>query len=327
MKTVFLTILFFFNLSFAFAFPNIQATVNNGSWTSNATWNLSRNPTNGDTVTIPAGITVQINSNVNTPGNGLYIIVYGTLKFNGGGSKLSISSLSWVVVEAGGVITSTGSPSTILSIGGNTDFTGSDAPIIGPQYANNSTGNGFKPIVPLPVKFTSFNVSYNNHSIVIQWSTAEELNAKDFTIEKSTDGKNWNNIAVVKAKGNTNYTSDYSYTDNDINAQVVYYRIKETDITGELMYTSIKSIKADQSNQLNIGISSIGNGKVLIQFSSEVKGTLLVQYISLSGQVVTKQEISNPISQQILINNSLHGNYFISITNDQGIHIAKQVIL
>src|SRR6059058_5978449 len=115
MKTAFLKMVSFFALTCSFASPNINAIINNGSWTSNGTWNLNRNPNNGDTVTIPAGITVQINSNINTPGNGLYIIVYGTLKFNGGGSKLNISSLSWVVVEVGGMITSTSSPSQTLS--------------------------------------------------------------------------------------------------------------------------------------------------------------------------------------------------------------------
>jgi hypothetical protein len=328
MKTSFLTLIAFLSLTSSFASPNIKATVNNGSWTSNATWNLNRNPSNTDTVTIPAGITVQINSNINTPGNGLYIIVYGTLKFVGGGSKLDISSLSWVVVEAGGLITSTGSPSQTLTIGSNTDYSGNGAPIVGPQYANSTTGNGFLPfIITLPVKFNSFSVSHKGNNNFIQWSTSEEINAKDFTIEKSIDGISWNTIGVIKATGNTNYTSDYSFSDNNINSAVNYYRIKETDLTGELTYTSIKSIKSDLQSQLNISISSMGNSKILLQFSSEVKGVLAINYISLSGQILAKQEINNPAAQQILSNTSLHGNYFISVTTEQGQHLTKQVIL
>ena len=328
MKTAFLTIVLLSTVLHTVAAPNIKAIVNNGSWTSNAAWNMNRNPSDGDTVTIPAGMTIQINSNINTPGNGLYIIVYGTLKFNGGGSKLDISSLSWVVVEAGGIITSTGSPSQTLKIGANTDYQGNDAPIVGPQYANSTTGSGFFPfIVTLPVKFNSFTVSHKGSNNLIQWSTSEEMNAKDFTVEKSIDGKNWNNLVVIKANGNTNYNSDYSFSDNNINAPVYYYRIKETDITGGLTYTSIKSITTNQESQLNITISSMGNNKILLQFSSEIKGAIAINYISLSGQIVAKQQINNPAAQQIVSNTSLHGNYFISVTTEQGQHLAKQVIL
>jgi hypothetical protein len=327
MKTAFLTIMSFFTLTCSFAAPNINGIVNNGAWSSNTTWNLNRIPTNGDTVTIPSGVTIQINSNINTPGNTLYIVVYGTLKFNGGGSKLDISSLSWVIVEAGGVITNTGSSSQTLTLGSNIDFTGTDAPVVGPQYANSTTASGFMPITPLPVKFTGFNVAYNNHTAVIKWSTSEEINAKDYTIEKSLDGRNWNNIGVIKATGNTNYTTDYSYNDNNLNSAVNYYRIKETDITGEFTYTSIKSIKTDLQSQLNITISSMGNNKLLLQFSSEVKGVIAINYISLSGQVLAKQEINNPAAQQVVSNTSLHGNYFISVTTEKGQHLTKQVIL
>src|SRR2546423_3221275 len=149
---------------------SIQAILNNGSWTSNSTWSLNRTPVNGDTITIPVGVTVTINNNINMGSSTLYINVYGTLRFVGGGGKLTISGSSSVIVDAGGVINSTGSPSQTLQIGSNTVYQGNQVPVLGPEYANSTTGNGFLPFTALPVKFISFALTRQDNSILVQWS-------------------------------------------------------------------------------------------------------------------------------------------------------------
>jgi len=189
MKKVNLLVAFILIFYSSFA-GSIQAIQNNGSWTSNSSWDMNRNPIDGDTVIIPAGITIIITSNLNLSANTMRIIVYGTLKFNGGGAKLAMSGFSSVVVEAGGLLTSTGNPSQTLNIGTQTVFTGNDIPVVGPQYANNTTGNGFVPFIILPVKYLSFTLSYTSSIVLVQWSTAEEVNALKYEVERSVDGIN-----------------------------------------------------------------------------------------------------------------------------------------
>ena len=253
----------------------------------------------------------------------LIIDIFGTINFTGS-HRILLGNSSVIYVY--GNITKVGGVNDFIQIGAIHIWDQTDGNVIGPKYATSATGS-FVPFVPLPVKFISFTVIYTNHSALIQWSTAEELNAKDFTIEKSIDGLNWIDYAVIKAVGNTNNESDYSYSDKNINSSVQYYRIKETDFTGQITYTSIKSIKTNDASTLNIIISSMGSNKVLIQFSSEIKGQVQIQYISLAGQVLTKQILNNPLGQQIISNSSLHGNYFISVITEQGQHLTKQVIL
>src|SRR5689334_18645591 len=103
MKKVKLIVAFILIFYSSFA-GSIQAIQNNGDWTSNSSWDQNRNPTNGDTIIIPSGITIVISTNLNFPANTMRIIVYGTLKFSGGGAKLTISNLSSVVVEPGGLL-------------------------------------------------------------------------------------------------------------------------------------------------------------------------------------------------------------------------------
>src|SRR4051812_1180558 len=213
MKKVKLTVVFILIFYSSFA-GSIQGIQNNAQWTSNSTWDLNRNPADGDTIIIPAGITVLINSNINLSTSTMRVIIYGTLMFTGGGSKLAINSISEIIVEAGGVVTSTGSASQTLKIGSNTVFDGTDVPVVGPQFANNTTGNGFTPFISLPVKFLGFSLSLNSHDVLVQWTTAEEINAFQYQVERSTDGNVWTVAGIVSATGNTFTTHNYLFNDH-----------------------------------------------------------------------------------------------------------------
>lgn len=309
-------------LSFIFSYATpITATQNNAVWRTNNTWDKNRVPQNGDTIVIPSGKTVIVNSWETL--NNVYVKVYGTLKFQNLLSGLQLNSLSSISVFNGASIQATLDYLQYIFIGNAIVF--SNGKILGPQTANSTTGNGFASFSPLPVKFVGFTVSLKNSNAFIQWSTAEEINANMYEVEKSIDGTNWNTVAYVAAAGNSLALNNYSFTDKNVSARVVYYRIKEVDNDGSQSYTAIRSLRVEQALFSDIKIASVQN-KVLLQFSQEVKGNVLVRFVSLSGQVVDQQTITNPVGQ-IVLSSRFTGNYIISISNGQDINAAKQVIL
>ena len=323
MKPFILTSILLLSLIYANAAP-IKA-INNGDWNTPSTWDLGRVPTNGDVITIPAGITVTISSNINTPGNTLTIDINGTLTFAGGGAKLTISSTSSIVVNAGGMINSTGSPSQTLKIGSNTVFQGNQSPITGSQYANITTGNGFVPFFPLPVKFISFSLAVKNNNVLIQWSTAEETNSSSYEIERSMDGATWSTITTIAAAGNSSTIRNYSYTDYYTIQNKVFYRIKQNDIGGNYTYTSIKELKSDNKSA-DIKIASNGQSTLILQFPKMINDKLQVRIVSFSGQILSIKELNQPFGQ-ILLNTNIKGNYIIFITNFKDINVANKVLL
>src|SRR6185295_13576937 len=64
-------------------YAGTMQAVGSGNWTAAATWSKGRVPTDNDTITIPAGITVTVDI-VTASYSHLLIIVNGTLYFNGG---------------------------------------------------------------------------------------------------------------------------------------------------------------------------------------------------------------------------------------------------
>lgn len=325
MKKFYLFILSVVLFNVSFSAPVITVT-SNGYWNSIATWNLNRLPQVGDTIVIPGGKTVTINDDQNFNGF-IYLKVLGTLKFQNNNSTLSIESPSVIMVIYGGEISGAGSPSQKIRYNNSIIFDGNDTPILGPQIASAST-NGFTAFAssPLPVKFVGFTVTSKNNNALIQWSTSEEINANTYEVERSADGSNWTTIAYVTAIGNSSAVSNYSFIDKNLSAKIVYYRIKEVDLDGKTTRTAIKSIRTDViSTASNIKIASIQN-KVLLQFPQEIKGGLVVRFVSMNGQLVDQQTINNPVGQ-IVLNSKVTGNYVISVSNGQDINTAKQVIL
>jgi hypothetical protein len=171
-------------------------------------------------------------------------------------------------------------------------------------------------------------LSLETTDVLIQWSTAQEINSATYEIQKSVDAKSWNTIAYVMAAVNASSTSSYSYKDKELTSSVVYYRIKEVDQNGSTTYTFIRSIRTEASAlNNNIKIAS-SQHTVFIQFQLQVKGNVMIRFISLSGQVITQQEVNQPVGQLTLnANSNLKGNYIVSVSNGQDVAIAKQIIL
>lgn len=90
------------------------------------------------------------------------------------------------------------------------------------------------------VKLSSFTAMLNNNSKVdLKWSTETETNLSHIMVEKSTDGKNFKDAALVFTYGNTTAKSDYSFADNiaKIKSGTIYYRLRTVAVDGTSQYS------------------------------------------------------------------------------------------
>lgn len=85
---------------------------------------------------------------------------------------------------------------------------------------------------PLPVKLLSFTGARKNNVVELKWRTASEVNNDYFTISRSQDGENYQNIGTVAGNGTTSATSNYSFIDQQPLSGKAYYRLSQTDFDG-----------------------------------------------------------------------------------------------
>lgn len=287
-------------------------------WNVSSSWNNGI-PADNDIIIIPTGVTVNVPTNTTIPtlqNVQIRIDNGGTLNLDNNNAIIVLTTNSGITVLLGGNITRTKNNSNI-TVNGTNVFT-----VNGVQSVSSPINFG---TVALPVKFSGFSVARQNSDVLVQWSTAEEVNALSFEIERSTDGNTWNRIANVPAKGNSSSLTNYTYSDKNVTAAIVYYRIRQVDIDGRYIYTSIQSVKATAA-AADVKVAAISN-HLVVQFPVQVKGTVEVRVVSLSGQVISKQVLQQPAGQVILNTPAVKGAYIISVSNAQEINVAKQVVL
>jgi hypothetical protein len=215
-----------------------------GAWEANGNWTGSTAPACGDSLIIPAGITVSINTQIDYSACviPIKITIKGTLVFQTG-KKLTLPCNSAIYIYNGGLITPAaggGGNSNLIDICNTTVWNAGQGPLTGTSCLPPSpTCNAFV----LPVSLIYFNAHFQDKNVIVDWRTATEKDNDFFTVERSIDGINFQSLANIDGAGNSNSIISYSYIDHTPYPKVSYYRLKQTDYNGAFSYSNTVAVR------------------------------------------------------------------------------------
>jgi hypothetical protein len=104
------------------------------------------------------------------------------------------------------------------------------------------------PILVLPVELIDFYGYHRMGKNELFWSTASEINADHFVVERADDDFNFKPIGTINASGTTAIVQQYHFTDNNPKATNHYYRLKQVDFNGESETFNIISITQNEGD-------------------------------------------------------------------------------
>jgi hypothetical protein len=149
--------------------------------------------------------------------------------------------------------TTAGGTVTILPNTGNTT---TGLPFVSATFSNvtlGSYGVGGPNSTVLPIELVRFEGHSVDKSVVLNWETANEKNAKQFDIERSTDGKHFEKIGQLKAKGNNSTTSvNYDFTDYKPWKGINYYRLRQIDVDDVAVLSKVIAIEQTITQKLQV---------------------------------------------------------------------------
>ncbi|MES2618892.1 MAG: T9SS type A sorting domain-containing protein [Bacteroidota bacterium] len=179
---------------------------------------------------------------------------------------------------------------------------------------------------PLPVSLINFDAKANNTSINITWSTASEENNDFFTVEKSINGIDWTTLKVVKGKGTSQELNNYSASDYSINANKIFYRLKQTNFDGSSVYSSIKIVNTDfNSVKVSVYPNPTKDFVTLNLNSTETEVNATVVLMNMQGQVVYSADNITNSTFSFDISTLESGIYFVEVKQDSGVSKIKIV--
>jgi len=157
----------------------------------------------------------------------------------------------------------------------------------------------------LLVRFSLFNVQCLGNQSAISWSTAQEQNMLNFTVERSLNGTSWTPIGTVTAVGNSSIEQRYGFTDDHPVPGGAIYRVVAHDITGQQYFTSMihASCEANDSwklwpnpvlEKLWLNINTLNASTATIKIFDQ-QGALikLIQYTLMTGTNQIDLDVKN----------------------------------
>jgi hypothetical protein len=178
----------------------------------------------------------------------------------------------------------------------------------------------------LPVTFESFNVNPTDKGNQVTWVVGVQDNVDHYEVEYSNDGVNYRSVASLQARAGTHIT--YSYLHRITNTKIGYYRIKEVDMDGNVMYSAVEVIKPQQliASMTAYPNPTVGNMKVIIPTS--IQGTYYLKIYDESGKLVLSKAMQ---AQQGVTEANLNvahfaaGTYQLVCQDDQSRFVTRIV--
>ncbi len=199
-------------------------------------------------------------------------------------------------------------------------------------FSDITLGNANGGTNPLPVELTSFDAFYNGSEVVLEWSTASELNNDYFTVQRAQDGLEFMNLFHIPGKGTTSEAQYYSTIDPLPVAGTSYYRLKHTDYSGNFTFSNIIAVETDYLGKIRFDVHpNPSNGRDAI---ARITGTDFGEVIQISindvmGRSLILFESQSGASERLLplhLDQLPQGVYLVILRSKSGITTKRMVI-
>jgi zinc-dependent metalloproteinase lipoprotein len=230
----------------------------------------------------------------------------------------------------------------IIQLKGNTNFSNTlsndNAVLLKPNVSDNRTNNGYIAYTvtttgmgsfalvdiatTLPVSILSFKGTISNSEAVLVWNTANEVNNKGFSIQRSTDGIAFNAIGFVAA----GTESAYSFVDKTIKkGSRYYYRLVQTDNNGTISYsTTISLVYIDGNRSVSV-LPNPFKHNLTIKNTSTDRSVLGIVITDINGRTMYTHSNFSTSSLDINTASWSKGAYLVRIMSGTSINVLKIV--
>lgn len=195
-----------------------------------------------------------------------------------------------------------------------TDFSGM-------PYANPPSRGALAFDVSLPVSMVYFTAGLDKKAVKLTWQTSLEQDNDSFVVEHSSDGLNWQSIGEVFGVGNSVEVNDYSFIDNYPEAGINYYRLKQFDLNGRYMYSSVEQVWFQgQEAKIKIYPNPVSS---TLSLNTGALDVVTVKIIAGDGRIVN---FSTATANEVDLSGLPKGVYcVVVVTNDDQVHYLKLI--
>ncbi len=200
------------------------------------------------------------------------------------------------------------------------------------SFSEFGVGGGSQGGAGLPIKLISFTADVIGSIVQLKWKTATEINNDFFTVERSQDGINFQELSVFEGAGNSSIINEYSTFDRNPFSEISYYRLKQTDFDGTFTYSDVVSVYLNpESNEIEFTLRPNlvkQSGIVYLQLPETITNGKLSIIDSKGSSAYSENvsDIESRVSSITLPDELKTGLFFIVLSNGKKVWRQKLLI-
>jgi hypothetical protein len=171
----------------------------------------------------------------------------------------------------------------------------------------------------LPIELLSFSGKAVGSKSLLEWSTASEINADYFIVQRSMVGSAYEDVGTVKASGNSTSLKNYFYTDKNIKGATVYYRLCEVDFDGARSLSEVVKINFEFSGfEVTGTVVDHESQSIKLFVNNDLEQNIEYRFTDVLGKMITKGTETTSKGISILTfdaHNFSQGLYFLTLDN------------
>lgn len=171
---------------------------------------------------------------------------------------------------------------------------------------------------PLPVNFIGLLANRNtDNSVTLKWDVSEEVNIREYQIEKSDNGSSFTIVGTVSPKGKSIYT----FTNYGVASNTIYYRVKSIDIDGRTKYSGVIKLPGNSSTSFSEALNiypSPASDQITIAHKKLTRDAKMI-ITTIDGKIIrTIIPAPGTSHTQTNISELKPGIYFLKLQDDKG---------
>ena len=198
---------------------------------------------------------------------------------------------------------------------------------ISATFNTGFSGFGFGNITttPLPVHIISFTAKENNKTVDLLWKTENEENLVYYKVMRSHDGRNFEEIGTVTARGSSGTIEEYRLNDQQPFAGKNFYQLEFHDRDQKFKKSQIVQVDIRSGIIYTIAPNPFVD-KITIGQTNTLQQSLQIKLTDLHGRTVMEKQVNSsggPLT--INIPPVAAGIYMLKLTTEEGTQVIKLV--
>lgn len=169
----------------------------------------------------------------------------------------------------------------------------------------------------LPIELLYFRADLRENKVLLTWETLTETNNDYFTVERSTDGVDFESLVREEGAGTSFRNLSYRTVDSNPLPGLSYYRLSQTDFDGTTTYSKLVLIEV-KPKRMNWKLhpNPISDGETFVTFNLAIAENVSVKLHDMTGRHIAGVSWceKEPTQLQVVLDNVPVGVYMLQVS-------------